>query len=479
MRSALALMAAILLLAATAGGASAARAFKETEHLQDIGCDGVVTPDGEAFFFASLSDLFGTDGNIAVFAGDPEDPDLVWSRDDGRDVEMTFDPTGVTAAIPVLPSGEALIRATLEPADPVDFADHGKDGNSSYRTSATGTFYAVTGTLTLPGGDEVALNPADCSASDVILRSFFSRPHAFVRSFSSSGGSCQLVNDQGDAADVFLGHDADDGFLFLDAFVVDDGGDAVEAVGSTILDGPTATIPIDEYDVETGEPTGDTGLAELSLSESDTRIDYVARWSNVRVRVTGSLIDVDGTLTTSLGSFDLDGCFIATTRTKEIVRPTNGPKPGGRVPANDLPSGAIALGPGSKASVSTKGAAVASEAGYPCMLLEDNDGNFVTVPVEHTVWYTVAGTGREITVDTSGSSFDTVVAVYAGAPDDAATVGCVDDVRLEPIGRSVQAAVTVPTVAGTTYWVQIGGFQEGAIGPNPNVPYGSLRVAVR
>jgi hypothetical protein len=49
---------------------------------------------------------------------------------------------------------------------------------------------------------------------------------------------------------------------------------------------------------------------------------------------------------------------------------------------------------------------------------------------------------------------------------------CVDDVALEPIGRTLQAAVTWDTVAGTTYYVQIGGYPQ-------SFPYGNLRVAVR
>ena len=195
--------------------------------------------------------------------------------------------------------------------------------------------------------------------------------------------------------------------------------------------------------------------------------------------MTGSLVDVSGTLTTSLGSFDLDPCIVAATRNKEITTPSNGPKPSGKRPVNDLPAGAVSLSPGKKSSTSTRGAQVPSEVAYPCMTFEDFDGTIVTIPVEHTVWYRVNGTGGSITVDTAGSDFDTVIAAYEGAPDAGATVACVDDTEVEPFGRTLQASVTFPTVAGTTYWVQIGGFQESVFGPNLNVPYGNLRVAVR
>jgi hypothetical protein len=92
------------------------------------------------------------------------------------------------------------------------------------------------------------------------------------------------------------------------------------------------------------------------------------------------------------------------------------------------------------------------------------------------VWYRITGTGGEITVDTAGSSFDTVAAAYAGAPDASSTVACADDVPVVPLGRTLQAAVTFPTIAGVSYFVQVGGFLEN---DGINVPYGTLKVAVR
>jgi hypothetical protein len=50
--------------------------------------------------------------------------------------------------------------------------------------------------------------------------------------------------------------------------------------------------------------------------------------------------------------------------------------------------------------------------------------------------------------------------------------GCDDDTPTPPIGRSLQASVSIPTLLGTTYLVQIGGFPE-------SFAYGNLRVALR
>ena len=474
MRSLLAVLGALLLTMTAVGGA-AAGAFKESDHVRDLGCDGVATPAGTAFFYASTSDLFGTDAFLDVW----DDTDqLVWTRDFDRPAAVTFGPTSAQATIPLLPSGEALVQASLEPAGDISFTDAGKDGNSRYRTTVIGTGYAATGTLTLPGGGPIAFGPDGCNASDVRIQNFFSQPHASVRSFSSTNGSCELTNNDGDTATVFMAIE-DDATLFLDAFVRDSGGDEVGASGVGDIVAGSVAMTLDEFDPETGEPTAAEGTAQVSLTESGDDFSYVLRSSNGAQRVTGSLVDVGGAIATSVGSFNLDPCVIAALRIKEHTTPSNGPKPGGKRPANDLPTGAKTLRVGSKASVSTKGAQVPSEAAYPCMVVEDFDGTLITIPVEHTVWYRVAGTGRPITVDTAGSSFDTVVAVYGGAPDAGATVACLDDTPLQPFGRTLQASVTFSSVVGTTYWIQVGGINEDVFGNDPHVPYGNLRVAIR
>jgi hypothetical protein len=66
------------------------------------------------------------------------------------------------------------------------------------------------------------------------------------------------------------------------------------------------------------------------------------------------------------------------------------------------------------------------------------------------------GTGGPVTIDTAGSDFDTVLGVYTGSPGSFTQVACVDDV-FEP-DFSLQARVTIETIAGVTYYVQAGGF---------------------
>ena len=79
------------------------------------------------------------------------------------------------------------------------------------------------------------------------------------------------------------------------------------------------------------------------------------------------------------------------------------------------------------------------------------------VPFGHTAWWTFEGTGDPVTVTTAGSSFDTVLGIYVDVGGVLTQVGCVDDTE-----GSLQAEITVETVAGETYYIQAGGFGGSA-----------------
>jgi hypothetical protein len=85
------------------------------------------------------------------------------------------------------------------------------------------------------------------------------------------------------------------------------------------------------------------------------------------------------------------------------------------------------------------------------------------LPLGHTAWWTFAGTGGDVTIDTAGSDFDTIVGVYVLEAGSFVQVGCVDDVfDPETEEGSLQSRVTVETVGGETYYVQAGGFDGSA-----------------
>ncbi|HSI99170.1 MAG TPA: hypothetical protein VLA59_02165, partial [Patescibacteria group bacterium] len=92
----------------------------------------------------------------------------------------------------------------------------------------------------------------------------------------------------------------------------------------------------------------------------------------------------------------------------------------------------------------------------PCVIDDPGYGE-IEIPLGKTVWYTVMGTGDPVTISTAGSEFDTVLGIYTGDGSDLTQVAGVDDVFSEE-GGSLQAAVTFATEAGTTYFVQAGGY---------------------
>jgi hypothetical protein len=383
-----------------------------------------------------------------------------------------------TGVDPSVTEGTAVVNGTLTEVGPIDVRDQFHDGNRTERIVVTGTVYALTGTLTLPGAAPVALDPAVCQGAVFRQEAFTTNPNARVATFEINGGSCELQNADGDSALLFPYIDGT--FTALDGTVTDVSGTQIGVYGEGDNGGGTASFPVVEYDLETFEPLSTTGSATLAVVGQAEPFSYTLKLSNGFARVTGSLLDLEGTLSTSLGDFDLGSCVFTLGSSKEVITSSNGPKPGGRRPANDLPAGAITLNLGAKATISTRGAQQAAEGPYPCLTFTDPfDGQEYTALGEHTVWYKIAGTGDEVTVDTAGSNFDTVIAVYSGSAS-GPVVACVDDTPLEPVGRTLQGQVTFATTAGTTYWVQIGGLNEEPVfGPDTSVPYGTLKVAVR
>ena len=115
--------------------------------------------------------------------------------------------------------------------------------------------------------------------------------------------------------------------------------------------------------------------------------------------------------------------------------------------ANDLCSGAIVIASGSYTNVQST--VQATSFGDPVPDCVDGFG--------HGVWYqfTAPVTGQLI-VDTFGSDFDTGLAIYTGSCDALTEVACNDDTG------GVTSQVTIPTTAGTTYFILVGGYGSDA-----------------
>jgi hypothetical protein len=79
----------------------------------------------------------------------------------------------------------------------------------------------------------------------------------------------------------------------------------------------------------------------------------------------------------------------------------------------------------------------------------------------HTVWYRwIAPTTGQIVFDTAGTTFDTLLAVYEGAPTWNTEAAASNDDAYP----TLTSRLTLDAVAGTEYWVMVGGFL-GATGP--------------
>jgi hypothetical protein len=478
MKRMLAILAGLVLLMALPTTASGARPTRFTDHAVNISCDGMtaVSGGGFAFFSASLSDQFGPDAFVDFWAsGAPEgQPDLF--RDFEQTPTVTWNGSVLAGSIPLLdsngdPAGSATFSATLTPTgDPFTFDDRFRDGNTWHQFSGVTQPLDPSGTLTV-GGSTFSLDA--CFADETTVTVFETNPKAFVHHFSTRDVFCELSNANGDTG--FLFSSFQDGEVFVDAGAFPGGGTSgTGAFGFGTLTDGVLDIPLETFDFETGEPVAGGGSIHLEIVGTGEPFEFLLKSATARFLSRGTTLDIEGTLTIGTIVFDLGACVGTDARNKEIFTNPSGPKPGGKVPSNDLPSGARLLAVGQKTSVATKGASPDREAPYECLTFTDPGGTF-EVPVGHTVWYTIVGTGGPITVDTAGSDYDTVIAVYTADGSGGFTPvpdACVDDVPLDPVGRTLQAAVTWDSVAGTVYYVQIGGFPD-------SFPYGNLRVAVR
>jgi hypothetical protein len=480
MRRLLAILAGLMLLMSLPATVSGARAVRFTDHFVGISCDGppAVSGDGFVFFSASVSDQFGPDAFVDFWAGGSPSgpPDLF--RDFEQPVTVTWNGSVLAGSIPLLdsngaPAGSATFSATLTPTgDPFTFDDRFRDGNRWVQFSGVGQPLDPAQSATLTVGTTTFSLDA-CFAEDTTVTVFETNPKASVRQFSTREVACELSNANGDTG--FLFSSFQDGEAFVDAGAFPGGGTSgTGAFGFGSLTDGVLDIPLETFDFETGEPVAGGGSIHLEIVGTGEPFEFLLKAATARLLSRGTTLDIEGTLTIGTIVFDLGACIGTDARNKEIFTNPSGPKPGGKVPANDLPSGAKLLAVGQKTSVATKGASPEREAPYECLTFTDPGGTF-EIPVGHTVWYRIVGNSGPITVDTAGSDFDTVIAVYTADGSggfDPVPGACVDDVPLDPVGRTLQAAVTWDSVAGTVYYVQIGGFPD-------QFPYGNLRVAVR
>ena len=286
--------------------------------------------------------------------------------------------------------------------------------------------------------------------------------HCSLKSADAVGGLFAIARDRSDGTS----------FAFVDLFV--EPNDPATPVLSGGMDDPPLTpsgiaATFAMANDATGEVLGSATVSATFTVTGSQRLRLV--YQNAAQRGIFDVLSVSGTITVTTEaasySFDMAGCDAGAQSRMDQIHDPNGPKPGGKAPANDTPAGALAVGAGSQVQMQTGGASLGSEA--PCLMTFD--GEVFDFPLGRTVWFALQGTGGPITVDTAGSNFDTVVAAYVGAGLD--QVACVDDA---PIQRTPQGHVTIDTQLGVTYLVQVGGVVGNFGSEDPE--YGRLRLNV-
>ncbi|PWU09737.1 MAG: hypothetical protein C5B50_26760 [Verrucomicrobia bacterium] len=122
--------------------------------------------------------------------------------------------------------------------------------------------------------------------------------------------------------------------------------------------------------------------------------------------------------------------------------------------ANDLCAGAILISTLTYTNAQSTAGATSTDDGTTACTLPQNFGN--------GVWYKFTPPkDGSIVVDTLGSDYDTVLAIYTGTCGALSEAACNDDVQPNVILTSL---VNMPVSAGTTYYMVAGSYEGGAYG---------------
>jgi hypothetical protein len=444
------------------GSVVAAKAERNAQTSTQFFCGDLLSEAGSAYVNAWLSDGGETFADLGFWAAPatPGESPMTWvgwsnaslMSEDGSTLEIVFgvhesngdaeDPSDLVYV------GEGTLAATLTPSGDVEtFSYNNREGNHQFRGRGTWQAYDVVGSLALPGG--IAFDLSGCEAARFTESWFANRPTATVSHFSELRLACGWETEDGYvslfAVDGDFGQWADVFVQSADSFVY---GGSDPTLSRSAVD-----VTFDLYSAAEDEPeTVGSASARAELTTLG-RVSETVEFGDGRFTAKGVVLAVSGTLTIELGSastslqMDDVSCQAGDIRSSQLPGRHERVKP----VANDAPDAAIPLTIGDKLLVSTAGADEAPEASC---FLDNGEGGTFEGPITYTVWWRIEGTGGPITIDTGGSTFDTIVAVYAADGDAVGEhLGCVDDVE-----DSLQARITIDTATDASYFVQTGGF---------------------
>jgi hypothetical protein len=475
-RASLAVAVVAILVSLFPAAVNAGRVVKFDDHRVSVFCEGDVE-GGFVSAFIQSSQEFGPQAQADVWLGGAvpfEDP-ATWSGlGDAVDVSEG-DPVEASAALAFFdidhnPTGTGSIAATLtRDGDPIVEALDPFFRLSNRNSHTERTIQPLSGSATLTLPDDSVLE-VGCGGEIVDESVFETNPHAFT--FANDGVFVDCTWPTEDSFAFIHIEDNEFGF-FADAGLFNADLELSQTGSSGSIDASAAEASIDLQDGLTGDPYTASAAATFTPVGGPVT-SFLVSQNGVQKQVQQRL-SPDGSAEFSTGDtfpIDFEHCFAATYDVHLADNPASGPKPG-PAPSNDGPEGAIELAVGTRLQVNTSG--TANEPEVPITTCPEGEFD----DLGHTVWYTVEGTGGDITVDTAGTRFDTVMAVYVMEGDELVEIACVDDVDFEPIGGSFQAAISGPTEEGVTYWIQVGGFKNPEIFGGGEAQSGRLKLEVR
>ena len=361
------------------------------------------------------------------------------------------------------PTGDAeLVISVARTGDQTVFAPEPGKTNENERTRGMEEELAGSGTLTI---DETEFDLSDCTGviGDISFKA--TNPTAFMVSNSGARMECEWETDT-----VFAEFDVVDSEfgLFSNTFL-ETPDIFLGSIGET-----TGSMTATELDVTVGLDAGESAVATATFTPIGGPVDSTHVAEALHQKRTDQALDPNGTIVFSTGdTFEIDDEH-CDARTFELHNTESSPKgPKSRTaPSNDAPAGAIALDAGERFNTSNVGATGEAEIQIETCP-EEFDDEF-----GRTLWYTVEGTGDPVTIDTAGSGIDTLIGVFVPTGSGFDEIACNDDVEFEPIGSTLQAAVTFDTEEGVTYYVEVGGFWFVFDDPS-EAEAGRIRLSVR
>lgn len=415
---------------------------------------------GVGFVSVEVFDGFAF-GDAAIWSpgSDPFEgqPDLISIPEEA---EASLQGDEVTATLLMMNTDDDTTDGTLHLVGSIgdqigqeSFQDRFRDGNRWVEIDETHTSFEATGVVDLDGNEF----GTSCFANHAHTIFYSTNPHALRLDFEDAFLSCSAMAASDDST-LFLFAGEFEGGAFLDMQVFPPGTNPEEDVPelfgfadmNSLGDAENLTVPL--FAPFDGEEPVDQALVEMTVTEGDV-VDSDIVFQNARVKELATELLVTGTVSLGDGRiFDLDDCSGARFEVKGIFTNPAGPKAKGKAPANDAPSGAEALEANDRINQHTR--ATTFEPEGACLVAFPDEEPFN--PMGKTVWYSIEGTGDTVTLDTAGSDFDTVVAVYEADGDLTDPLECVDDVADGSF--TLQARVAWDTEPGTSYLVQVGGF---------------------